>query len=228
MFLTSALDGGMWSASRPGRFITGERFHSAAHRLGGWVGPRAGLDWVAKRKIPCPCRESDPGRRARSSVSIVAELRVTAACSLSATYEGVSKTFRFGRLNRELQMVQLSATRCSCITILWVSLVSFAAIALCVTSQRLFIVVSIYFIIDSVRKLLDTHSYVHGALLGFEVLSESHSWTLTILEGYACRTNSMEQSPWETNSRSASQEMPPPLPIYRTRRFITVFTRACH
>jgi succinate-acetate transporter protein len=35
-------------------------------------------------------------------------------------------------------------------------LVSFAAITLCVASQRVFIVVSVYFVIDSVRKLLDT------------------------------------------------------------------------
>jgi hypothetical protein len=28
-------------------------------------------------------------------------------------YEGVSKSFRTGRLERELQIVQLSATRCS-------------------------------------------------------------------------------------------------------------------
>jgi hypothetical protein len=33
-------------------------------------------------------------------------------------YEGVSKSFRTGRLERELQMVQLSATMCSCIAIL--------------------------------------------------------------------------------------------------------------
>jgi hypothetical protein len=33
-------------------------------------------------------------------------------------YEVVSKSFRTGRLERELQMVQLSATRCSCIAIL--------------------------------------------------------------------------------------------------------------
>jgi hypothetical protein len=33
-------------------------------------------------------------------------------------YEGVSKSFRTGRLERELQMVQLSATKCSCIAIL--------------------------------------------------------------------------------------------------------------
>jgi len=37
--------------------------------------------------------------------------------------------------------------------------VSFATITLCVASQRLLIVVSVYFVIDSVRKLLDTPSY---------------------------------------------------------------------
>jgi hypothetical protein len=37
--------------------------------------------------------------------------------------------------------------------------VSFAAITLCVASQRAFIVVSVYFVIDSVRKLLDTPPY---------------------------------------------------------------------
>jgi hypothetical protein len=59
-------------------------------------------------------------------------------------------------------MVQFSATRCSCIAILRVSLVSFTAITLCVASQRVFIVVVVvvYFVIDSVRKLLDTPSYL--------------------------------------------------------------------
>jgi hypothetical protein len=47
-------------------------------------------------------------------------------------YDGISKSFRTGRLERELQMVQLSATRCSCMVILWVSLVNFAAITFCV------------------------------------------------------------------------------------------------
>jgi hypothetical protein len=37
--------------------------------------------------------------------------------------------------------------------------VSFAAITLCIASQQVFIVV-VYFVIDSVRKLLDTSSYV--------------------------------------------------------------------
>jgi hypothetical protein len=39
-------------------------------------------------------------------------------CRNIRLYEGVSKSFRTGRLERELQMVQLSATRWSCITIL--------------------------------------------------------------------------------------------------------------
>jgi hypothetical protein len=33
-------------------------------------------------------------------------------------YEGVSKSFRTGRLERELRTVQLSASSCSCIAIL--------------------------------------------------------------------------------------------------------------
>jgi hypothetical protein len=72
-------------------------------------------------------------------------------------YTGVyPKSFRTGRLELELQMIQLSSTRCSCIAVLWVSVVSFAAITLCVPSQWVFIVVSVYFVIDSVRKILDT------------------------------------------------------------------------
>jgi hypothetical protein len=77
-------------------------------------------------------------------------------------YEGVSGSFRTDHLERELQMVQLSATWCSCIAILWVSIVSFAAITLCVASQGVFIVVSVCFVIDSVRKLLDIPSYALG------------------------------------------------------------------
>jgi hypothetical protein len=39
--------------------------------------------------------------------------------------------------------------------------VSFTAITLCVASQRVFIVVSVYFVIVSVRKRLDTPSYLY-------------------------------------------------------------------
>jgi hypothetical protein len=66
--------------------------------------------------------------------------------SCASIYDGVSKSSRTGRLERELQMVQLSATRCNCIAILWVTLVSFAAIPLCIASQWVIPNVSVYFI----------------------------------------------------------------------------------
>jgi hypothetical protein len=53
-------------------------------------------------------------------------------------------------------MIQFSATRCSCIANLRVSLMSFAVITLCVASQRAFIIVKRIFHNDTVRKLLDT------------------------------------------------------------------------
>jgi hypothetical protein len=74
-------------------------------------------------------------------------------------YEGVSKSFQTGHMEWELQMVQLSATRCSFIAILWNNLMSFGAITLCIASKWVFIVVSVYFVIDSAWKLLDIPSY---------------------------------------------------------------------
>jgi hypothetical protein len=50
IFLTSALVGGECSASRPCRSTSRERARST-HCIGGWVGPRAGLDDVEKRKF---------------------------------------------------------------------------------------------------------------------------------------------------------------------------------
>jgi hypothetical protein len=50
MFLTSALVGGEWSASRPGRFTPGERA-PGTHWIRGWVDPKAGLDNLEKRKF---------------------------------------------------------------------------------------------------------------------------------------------------------------------------------
>jgi hypothetical protein len=48
--LTSALYGGELSTSRLGRFIPRERA-PGIHWIGGWVGPRAGLDAASKRKV---------------------------------------------------------------------------------------------------------------------------------------------------------------------------------
>jgi hypothetical protein len=49
----------MWSASQPGPFIPRETA-PRIHWIEGWVGPRASLDTVEKRKIPSPCRDSNP------------------------------------------------------------------------------------------------------------------------------------------------------------------------
>jgi hypothetical protein len=82
-------------------------------------------------------------------------------------------------------MVQLSATRCSCIAALWVSLVSFAAITLCVASQHVFIVV--YFVIDSIRKLLYTPSYKRIGLTASDKPDISYAFkiTVTTIKGYS-------------------------------------------
>jgi hypothetical protein len=57
--LSSALGGGEWSASRPDRFTLKERT-PGTHWIGGWVGPRAGLDTEVRRKIPSPYRDWNP------------------------------------------------------------------------------------------------------------------------------------------------------------------------
>jgi hypothetical protein len=63
--------------------------------------------------------------------------------------------------------------------------VSFAAKTVCVASQRVFIAISVYFVIDSVWKLLDTPSYSSGEFLallwepkGQQAESSSHIHTL--------------------------------------------------
>jgi hypothetical protein len=54
--LTSELDCGEWLTSRPGRFTPGEK-EAGTNFIGGWVGPRAGLDATEKRKKSLPLSE---------------------------------------------------------------------------------------------------------------------------------------------------------------------------
>jgi hypothetical protein len=63
--LTSALYGGVWSASRPGFFTPRERA-PCTHWTGGWVGPRTGLDAVM-RKIRSP---SDGEKQKKKEVTM--------------------------------------------------------------------------------------------------------------------------------------------------------------
>jgi hypothetical protein len=66
-FLTSALDGGEWSAWCPSHafFNPGEKTPST-YWIGGWVGPRASLDAEVPVNILCPCWGSNPSRPACS------------------------------------------------------------------------------------------------------------------------------------------------------------------
>jgi hypothetical protein len=64
---------GEWSASRPSHFTpSGQRSHGTPW-IGGWVGPKVGLDAVATRKI-CLCQQSKPGHPVRSLCTILTEL----------------------------------------------------------------------------------------------------------------------------------------------------------
>jgi hypothetical protein len=67
IFLTSALIGEKWSASRACRFTTEEKA-PGTHWIRGWVGPRYGLDEMEKRKfLTLPGLELRPlGRLAHS------------------------------------------------------------------------------------------------------------------------------------------------------------------
>jgi hypothetical protein len=77
------------------------------------------------------------------------------------------------------KMVELSATRCSYIAILWVSLMRSAAMTIYVASQRVIPNMSVYFFIDSVRKLLVTLSYTLHS--GDTSSPDKHLWISTLL-----------------------------------------------
>jgi hypothetical protein len=47
---TSALDGGEWSASRPGNALHPGKHPTGTDCTGGWVGPNAGLDTGVRGK----------------------------------------------------------------------------------------------------------------------------------------------------------------------------------
>jgi hypothetical protein len=52
--LTSALDPGKWSASRPGRFIPG------VHWIGGRAGPRTNVDVLKREESLAPAGHTEP------------------------------------------------------------------------------------------------------------------------------------------------------------------------
>jgi hypothetical protein len=121
--------------------------------------------------------------------------------------EGVSKSFRPGYLEWELQMVQLSATRCSCIAILWVSLMSFATITHCVASQWEFIVAHIYFIVTQFGNLW-IHPHVTWDIYLPQILLGVGMWQLEVQHG----TDSVLQE--SVNAGQNNPEYKRRLPFY--------------
>jgi hypothetical protein len=70
VFLTSAQVGAEWLASRLRHFTPGERAPDS-HSIGGWMGPRTGLDDVQNRKLLIlPGLELRPLARPASSESV--------------------------------------------------------------------------------------------------------------------------------------------------------------
>jgi hypothetical protein len=72
-FLTVALDGCEASVSCPRRFPLGDRI-SGTYWTGGWVGLRASLDAMEKRKMFCPSQEMNPSCPDHSLVDMLTEL----------------------------------------------------------------------------------------------------------------------------------------------------------
>jgi hypothetical protein len=58
----------------PAALLPGKNPIVHTHCIGRWVGPRLGMDAVAKRKNTCLCRELNYGRPARRSVAVLTEL----------------------------------------------------------------------------------------------------------------------------------------------------------
>jgi hypothetical protein len=87
VFLSLAPDGGKWSVSSPGPPSLLSSF-PGTHWIGGWVGSRTGLDEVARRKIPFPCREMNRGRSVRSPATILTELHQNSVPPVDVTASG--------------------------------------------------------------------------------------------------------------------------------------------
>jgi hypothetical protein len=98
--LTSALDGGEWSASSPCRCISGQTAPSTRW-IGGWVGPRPGLDAVGKYK------SFHAGNRTRAVQLVVLRYTDWAITTLTQEIPSSNATIRFILMFRNLPLDDL-------------------------------------------------------------------------------------------------------------------------
>jgi hypothetical protein len=94
IFLISMLDGGEWwwvvsFTPRP-LYRRGET--SDANWIGGWVGTRAGMDAVEKRKISCRCRELNADSSEALAIASIKEYLMT--CNEAVRQMGKSESKR--------------------------------------------------------------------------------------------------------------------------------------
>jgi hypothetical protein len=85
-FLTLALDGRELRTLGPCRCTSAARSRGT-HRIGGWVGPSAGLYLVEKRNISCACRE--PG----SCVNNILDVAINRPLTQNKTADSKSSAF---------------------------------------------------------------------------------------------------------------------------------------
>jgi len=93
VLLTLALDGDEWLALRPGRVTPWERTpprNPISRRLGG---PQGQSGRGGEEKNSCPCWESNPGRPARSLVTILC-FTSFCSCSTLAAWMGIQSHVR--------------------------------------------------------------------------------------------------------------------------------------
>jgi hypothetical protein len=82
---------------------------------------------------------------------------------------------------------------------------SFATITLCVASQWVFIVVSVHFVIDLVRKLLDTPPYV----LDNEQMCPWRGMVRSVLPHVTNQPTPWSSPPWEAGQKTCQRFMEP-------------------
>jgi hypothetical protein len=115
--LTSALDGGKWSASRPGRFTSRERV-PGTHWIGGWVGPRAVLDAWFGEKFPVPVGSQTPEPQSSSPLpsaipTELSRLLIIITTTTTTTVTSVQPTVLFLEKVKRFMAVTETCDTCS-------------------------------------------------------------------------------------------------------------------